>query len=211
MQVARIILLCTAVSCLTGCLFGRQNPAATQPATAGLDPRSAQPDYWLSRPAVASVRARSFDRLWDACRDAAEADGFQIDRRDYRQGLLTTLPLVSKAIYEVWRRDVVTPHDLVQSTLGTIRRTIRFTIRRTSDGGFIAEPKVVVENYSTIERRITSVSQYAYVFSITLADVSREAEQTGLPIPAEYWYCIARDPALERELAASATARLRRG
>src|SRR6185312_6563447 len=97
------------LSTLGGCIMGKQNPAATQPATAA-DPKSNQWDYWFDKPAVTEVSSASFDRLWSACRDALVADGFTIDRTDFRDGVMTTLPLISKQFYEVWRMDVVTVH-----------------------------------------------------------------------------------------------------
>lgn len=205
-----VILLCSLIlaSTQSGCLLWRQNPAATQPATA-INPLTTQPSYWLDQPAVAHVRARNFDALWDACRDAMQSDGFLVDRRDYREGLMTSFPLTSKQAYEFWRGDVVTAHDLAQSTLGLLRRTVRITFKRLPDGSFEATPKVLVERDSLIERRITSVDQYQNAFSIQAQDVARETEKSGTDIPAEYWYTIDRDTALEKQLAQSARDRLR--
>ena len=184
-----------------------QHPAATQPATA-IDKKTLNHTYGLDQPAVAQVTAVSFDRLWNAFRDAIVADGFTLDRRDYREGLLTTVPLVSKSSFEFWRNDVVDDHSLAQSTLGTVRRTVRVQVQRQPDGSYQATPKVLVERYSMIQRRITSVAQYRDIFSITLQDVARDTEEAGQAIPAEYWYPIARDHALERQLAQSAKQRL---
>jgi hypothetical protein len=192
----------------TGCLLWRQHPAATQPATA-IDPNTVKPSYWLDQPAVAHIRARSFEALWDACRSAAQADGFLIDRRDYREGVLTTLPLLSKQVYEFWRGDVITPHDLTQSSLGMLRRTVRFDITRQPDGSFEASPKVLVERDSLIERRITSVDQYQNVFAVQVQDVARETQISGQDVPAEYWYPIGRDRDLEKQLARAAQEQVR--
>jgi hypothetical protein len=183
-----------------GCAIHPAAPPATQPATAG-DPKTTLPTYWFDQPAFTEVHGRDFDALWNACQQAAKAHGFVIDRTDYREGLLYTEPLVSKGFFEVWRNDVVDGHGLAQGTLATMRRTIRFAIRRQRDGSFVATPKVVVERYASIERRITSAAQYHDIFSIRLLDVNREREQTGAVIPAEFWYAVARDHALERELA----------
>jgi hypothetical protein len=205
-KLARIVCLTLALL-PTGCIIGREHPAATQPATA-IDPKSAQPAFWLDQPAVVKITAADFDQLWNACRESARAAGFTIDRSDYRAGLITTLPLVSRQVYEFWRGDVATHHDLTQSTLGTMRRTVRFDIRRLEDGTYQAEPKVLVERDSMIERRITSVDQYQNVFSIQTIDVARETEKTGTEIPSEYWYSVGRDPALERRLADATSARI---
>lgn len=202
----RALILLTAVLS-SGCMMGRQHPAATQPATAADSKTTLQP-YWLDQPGIVHVTARSFDALWNACREAAIADGFLIDRTDYREGLLTTQPLVSKSVFELWRNDVVSGHELAESTFGSLRRTVHFTIRRLPDGRYQVTPKVLVERYSAVERRITSVAQYADVFSIRLMDVNRETEATGELIPAEYWYSIGRDHTLEKQLADSIRFRL---
>jgi hypothetical protein len=201
-------LALTALVVLAGCARTQTRPAATQPATAG-ELKSAYNDYWFEQPAVVEIRATSFDALWNASQEVARSHGYLIDRTDYREGLLYTQPLVSKALFEVWRADVTDAHSLAQSSLATIRRTVRYMIHRQPDGTFVAQPKVVVERYSSVERRITSAAQYHDIFSIRLLDVDREREFTGTDVPAEYWYAIGRDHDLERELAHDAERRLR--
>jgi hypothetical protein len=210
-QAAAALVVLVAITVLatteTGCIVGRQNPAATQPATS-VDPNTAKPAYWLDKPPVAHVRSTNFDALWTACRLAAEADGFVIDRRDYREGLLTTQPLLSKQFYEFWRGDVRDAHDLAQSSLGMMRRTVRFKIDRLPEGVYQATPQALVERNTLLQRRITSVDQYQSAFSIQQQDAIRESEKSGADIPAEYWYPVARDRALERQLADATRDRL---
>jgi hypothetical protein len=201
-----IVLLLTLAQ--PGCIPGRQHPATTQPATA-IDPKTAHEPYWLDQPAVAHITARNFNTLWNACRDVIRATGFTVDRTDYREGLLTTLPLVSKMPYEFWKSDLVTLHDFAQSAVGTVRRTVRFTIRRLADGSFQATPKVLVERDSMFERRITSVDQWRSIFYLRGIDVQRENELNDEAVPAEYWYAIGRDNALERQLAQKIGSRIK--
>jgi hypothetical protein len=200
-----LALICS----FTGCIIGKQNPAATQPATAQ-DPKTAQLAYWMDQPTVIHVSAASFDELWNACRDAVQADGFLVDRTDYREGILTTMPLVSKQFYEFWRNDVGDLHGLTQSSLGTMRRTVRFDIRRLDDGSYQATPRAVVERFTSVEKRITSVAQYREVFALTQQDLQLSAEEQDQPqIAPQYWYAVGRDNALERQLAASVLARIK--
>src|SRR5207248_2965667 len=112
----------------------------------------------------------------------------------------TTAPLVSRQFYEPWRDDVVDGHGLLLSSLATVRRTVRFEIARRDDGTFVLAPKVVVERYSSAERRITSVTEYLDIFNYRRALVDVQTDE-GTPVPVEYWYAIGRDPALERHLA----------
>jgi hypothetical protein len=174
-------------------------PAATQPTVAVAAPE-ATPAYWMGKPAMASVASRDFGRLWDACADTARNYQFPLDRLDYRDGVMTTAPVVSKQIFEPWRRDTGTFHELMISTLDTVRRTIRFDFERAEDGSYVARPKVLVERLSQIQRRITSASEYTLVFSAPGANITTDQ---GLIIAARYWYAIGRDEALERDLADS--------
>jgi hypothetical protein len=193
----------------SGCIVGKQNPAATQPATVQ-DPKTAQIAYWMEQPTVIHISAADFDALWNACREAVQAHGFLIDRTDYREGILTTLPLVSKQFYELWRNDVVDAHGLTQSSLGTMRRTVRFDIRGMEDGSYQATPRVVVERFTSVEKRITSTEQYRDVFSLTQQDLELSAEQQDqAQIAPQYWYAVGRDHALERQLASTVLARMK--
>ncbi len=188
-----------------GCILGPSNPAATQPATA-IDGRQATPEYWLDQPAVADISSADFYKLWDACKTEVRLRLFLIDRQDYRQGLLTTEPLDSKQFFEVWRDDVVTAGDTAISSLATVRRTVRFQLRRGNDGRYVAEPKVLVERFASAERRIIAINQYHTVFTGPATEDSLTDQ--GLTIPTDYWYPIGRDQALERDLADSIRHRL---
>jgi len=56
------------------------------------DLRDHAPSYWLDQPAVVSVENFKFQPLWDACEKVARSYQFQLDREDYRLGLITTRP-----------------------------------------------------------------------------------------------------------------------
>lgn len=190
------LCLCVALF-LSGCITGPSNPSATQPATA-IDPLQATIQYWIDQPAVAHVHSDHFQALWDACRESARNRFFNIDRDDYREGLLTTVPVISEQFFEPWRRDVGDGTELLQSSLATVRRTLRFEFERNGDS-WTMTPKVVVERYSLAERRITSVTQYR-----TIVQGSVEPDRPGpdgTRIPNSYWYAIGRDTALEKTLA----------
>jgi len=185
---------------LTGCMLHQVNYKA--PIATAADPKSAQNEYWFAKPATQSVQCRYFDRLWNAAAEAARERSFLIDERDYREGVLSTKPLVSKQPFEFWRGDVVTIDAEVQCSLATMRRTVRFYIKRQDDGIFVCEPKVVVERYAMPERRITSVDQYLEAFS-TLHAAQSALTDEGEAVRVEYWYAVGRDAALERALADS--------
>ena len=154
-----------------------------------------------------TVTARNFDRLWAACADAARDRQFTLDRQDYRGGVLTTAPLVSGQFFEPWRRDTLTADAAAESSLATIRRTLRFEFTRHENGAFSVVPRVQVERYSLAERRITSAMLYRSAFRKTTATGTRESDR-GIPLPARYWYSIGNDPVLEKDLAEAVRRRI---
>jgi len=198
---------CAAVLILWGAGWGTSSPPAAHTPVTQVDPILATPDYWLDKPAVVQVEAADFYQLWNICRSVAHDRFFQIDREDYREGLLTTQPLVSKQWWELWRRDVVTVHGIEESTLATIRRTIRFQLTEEPGGRFRVEPKVLVERFASAERRLTAITEYHAAFSGPRPFGSAETDQ-GLAYPLDYWYAIGRDNDLEKDLAAAIERRL---
>lgn len=203
-MIARFITpLFVALSALAGCSHVEQSPALTQ-----TDPDLATQAHWIAQPATATVTHDNYDELWEACVGAARWHGFRPDRTDYRAGVLVTFPNVSKQLFEPWRRDVVTLPDMVESTLATMRRIVRFEITEVQDGTFQCVPKVIVERYNSMERRITSITQYRETFSINTAE-GNKGHDRGVDLADTYWYAVGRDAALERDLAAGVRSRVR--
>jgi hypothetical protein len=200
------IVVAIAAAFLPGCLGAPANPAATQPTTA-IDPKTAEPGYWYDQPGVASVETPDFDTLWKACKLAARDDGFILDRPGYRDGVMTTQPLTSKQFFEPWLNDVADGHSLVQSSLATMRRTVRFEMTKIGEGPaatWQCVPKVLVERFQEIERRITNAIEYTQAFVLTKQQASMQEDRERDPtagVPPLYWYPVGRDPALERQLA----------
>jgi len=167
-----------------------------------LPPESAAPEYWLRKPAVASVSDGDFNRLWGACRRAVQSRSFVVDRVDLRDGVMTTFPTVSKQIFEPWRNDAGSFPAVLESTIGTVRRSVRVQVVRRDDGTYEATPKVVVERYEQAERRVTSVARYTEVLGVDPAQQgTRERDRLGADLPVAYWYALGRDEPLERQIA----------
>jgi hypothetical protein len=193
-----------ALMLVNGCITGKQNPASTQPST-NIDVATTQPSYWLAQPPTAVVNSSDFDRLVSACEDTARDYLFKLDRIDYRAGLITTQPLVSAQVFEPWRQDNRTLYDVEESSIATIRRTIRFEFTRLPDDTWEVAPKVLVERQTIAERRITSVVLYRNVFDTIR---TQHLRPTGTPesdqniiISPRYWYLLRRDPEFEMLLA----------
>lgn len=203
------LLLALAPLMLASCITNHlANPAATQPATA-INPITTQPSYYLDMPAAAQVQAGDFDTLWTACEKVARSYGYQLDREDYRTGLLTTVPMVSKNIQEPWRKDAGTVYYQIQDSLQTIRRTLRFEIKKDESGAFAAVPKVLMERQSVLEHRITSVTQYRGAFSGPRVSSIYTTDAVN-PVPARYWTPIGRDQPMEKQVATAVRDQIQR-
>jgi hypothetical protein len=204
-------VLVAAVAAIAGCASrpakSRPPAAATQPSVA-----SARPTYWLRQPPVETIVANDFERLWRACEESARHFGFTLDRLDFRGGVITTQPLTSKQFWEVWRNDVATLDDAANSSLATYRRTLRFDIARTEAGGYLAEPRVVIERYSRTEQPITASVYLRNAFRTQRNSRVRGSRETdrGVYLPRQYWYATGRDAALEKNVASEVRKQLAR-
>jgi hypothetical protein len=187
----------------SGCILSK--PTAS--LVTNVDPSQALPDFWWNKPGVVQVSHPDFEKLWSACKGEMYIRLFTLDREQYREGLLTSEPLISKQIFEPWRQDVLSVHDQIESSLATIRRTVHFEVLRLPDGTYQATPKVLIERYASAERRLTTITQYHQAFSgpRTFNDAP---DQSGEPVAADYWYPLRRDTDLEKLMAESIRRRL---
>jgi hypothetical protein len=183
----------------TGCLLNK--PSLTPMAT-DVPTEQATPDYWWNRPGVAAVSNPDFEKLWSACKFEMYIRLFRVDREDYREGLLTSDPVISKQIFEPWRTDAISLQDQAESSLATIRRTVHFEVTKQADGTYQVTPKVLIERFASAERRLTAITQYHEAFSGPRA-YNDAPDQSGEPAAADYWYALRRDTDLEKAMAAS--------
>ncbi len=188
-----------------GCQAGSTRTLAPTPTTTArsatdIDPALGEPEYWLSQPARASVTGPSFDGLWNAADEVSRTLLFKIDRQDRRNGLLTTQPAVSAQWFEPWRRELQTQKDLADSSIATIRRTIRYEFSRQGDE-FVVTPKVLVERLAVAERRVSGALSRTYFRRDRSLNAygTRESDE-GIILADSYWYPIGRDWALEQHL-----------
>ncbi len=203
---AAIVCLAFIPTLLAGCVT-ESHPAAPG-ALINAKPETATVSYWAQKPATVSVTDSNYDRLWDACDTVSHQYLFAIDRTDYRNGVMTTRPLVSKYLTEFWRSDVVGVSELADSTLAVYRRTIRYEIATHDDQHYSAVVKVVVERSSTFDRRMTTAIQYRDAFSAPPPGTEFHAED-GSTQPFQTWYAVGRDPALEEAIGRSLQATLK--
>jgi hypothetical protein len=186
-------LLALALGCslLTGCGGGDKTrttvvPSTTRPVATAIDPQLAQPTYWLKQPATSETSFADFQKLWDACEAVAYDYLFKIDRRDYRHGLLTTQPMLSKQWFEPWRKDGPTGRDVEEASFGGVRRTVYFQFTQNLDNSYTVAPKVLVERQSKIDHNDTGTN------------TGNDPDQ-----PTSYWYAVRRDAQMEIRLVAA--------
>jgi hypothetical protein len=200
--IAAIAAGCLVAAYLPGC--SSSPPPVTEPPV--LDPATAKPDYWLAKPSAASLYDDDYDRLWNACAETAKSEFFSLDRQDYRDGLLTTRPLVSKQLWEFWRSDAGDSYYALQNSIQTIRRSIEFDFDRQAAGGTVS-PKVLIERFAQPNRRITSTGDYRQFFSPVNTGPPATPDPYG-DANEGYWYSIGRDYAMEAELVEAISDRL---
>jgi hypothetical protein len=200
-----------AAALIAGC--GSSNHVApvstptTQTAT-DLDPQLSEPSYWYDQPATSRTAAASFDVLWDAAQEVSRDLLFRIDRQDRRAGVLTTEALISAQWFEPWRRELQSADTLADSSVATIRRTIRYEFEKQGEA-YVVIPKVLVERQSIAERRVSGALNRLYFRRDRELGASGTREtDAGVYLPDSYWYAIGRDAALESYLASRINAQL---
>jgi len=192
---------------LAGCINKPSHPEMKGLAT-DLPKALARSDFWYDQPGTTAVEDLSFDRLWQAANDALRVRFFSVDRTDYRAGVLTSKPEASAQFFEPWRRDTPTAYDVAESSLATVRRTVRFEITRTERGTYQLVPKVLVERYNIAEGRISAGAIMAGQAIGGPRSGSVESDQ-GIDLPQQYWYALGRDSKLEAILGKAVESRLK--
>jgi hypothetical protein len=185
---------------LAGCVNGPSRGSDTGAKATTIDPAKATPRYWMDKPATAHADGSNYDRVWLACDAATRHYHFIPDVLNYRQGIMTSKPLVSKGVGEFWRNDVLDSDDRTKSTIATYRRTIRYDIEKKDDGRYEVDVKVLVERSSQFERRVTTGIQFRDSFGPYPPSAEFRSDD-GAKQEAQYWYAVGRDETLEKALA----------
>ncbi len=83
-----------------------------------------------------------FDRIWTVCQAQIKNRGFELDRLDFRNGVIETYPLISKQWFEFWHNDVIDGNSLAQSSLHTINRLVKLKIDKLDSNNYQLQCKV---------------------------------------------------------------------
>ena len=196
----RRVAILSMTALLSGCVTDSR-PAAPG-AFINAKPDTVTVGYWAAKPGTVRDMARDYDQLWNACDEVSHKYLFWVDRTDYRNGVMTTQPLISKCFFEFWRSDVVSLDETANSSLATFRRTVRYEISKADDGGYAAVVKVIIERSSTFERRVTTAVQYRDAFTAPPPGTEFHGDD-GTVQPYQTWYAVGRDPELEASIGKS--------
>ncbi len=171
----------------------------------------------------ASVSSDGYRQVFEATVEVLRDQGFTIDRRDYRFGVITTLPVGSPNVFEVWNAQNTTGQQAVESTLASEQRRVKVSITAPgspgaspgqpgrddgADGadpgtGYMLEVQVVLERRQIPTRRMAG-SARRNVFS-NLAAPPKDLVARG--VTGNYWEPVGRDPYLEARLIQQITER----
>ena len=124
-------------------------------------------------------RSTQADQLWEAALNTLRQHQFRLDRVDRRAGIITTRPLTSQHLFEFWRHDVDTWHDLLESTLNPLRRKVEVTIEK-DDNGLWSSIAVAVhkERLSSPDRQFNSTGAAYQYFGNTLPSTTGKIHVT---------------------------------
>lgn len=185
-----------------GCANRSAERIATDRA-ATLDAENAPSDIRISPERY----AEAFDASAAVLRDA----GFEVDRRDFRFGRMTSKPKGSPTVLEFWKPDNRRADLALRSTLGDLRRTVAVSF--TPDGVDAAvwiaavqnnqvtptyplRVEVLLERLQVPARRMNGSTRSAVFADLTEVP----AELQGRGISGSYWRPIGRDTELEARL-----------
>lgn len=160
-----------------------------------------------------AIGTSEYGRLFDATQLVLRDHGFRIARSDYRFGKVTTKPVGSPTIVEVWQSINSTAGHAWASTIGNQRRQITITFepadplvpKPTTDAvvddgtkdAYVMRAEVIIERLMKPTARLTGSTTGRRLIG-ELAAVPAEWTRRG--IKGAYWRPIGRDPHLEQRL-----------
>jgi len=169
-------LAAVAMACTTGCLGPKQE------------------SYVTHRPIDVQPQSDQAERLWDATGDVLRRFDFQLDRTDWREGVITTLPETSRTFFEFWRKDVQTDEDLWESIINPIRRWVEVRFHPDDHGEWHSLSVCVhKQRLTSLDRQFNSTGAAYQFFGTKLPATTGEARVTG---ERDHWLDIGNDDAL---------------
>lgn len=139
------------------------------------------------------------DQLWQLCQTELKQRGFRLDRVDRRSGMIETYPLTSKQWFEFWRQDVVTDHDVAESSLHTIRRRVYLAVSAQEDRHRL-QCRVAVERLSAPPELTSGQVRVRDIFSQAAGRIPTPAVSEKRKKHPPQWVPIGQDHALETDI-----------
>ncbi len=182
-------------------------PAATQPITlATTAPTTSPARHKIVKTIDPNQTTRfvyeaTYDHIWQRGQALLTTMGFRIDRRDYRLGVMSTVPLINPEIAEPWRRDQTGFWHALENTVNNQRHTIRITISAVPDKPEFYEIAVqaMVERQSN-PSEVLGGPIFAEGSGFGRNPVTLRSDYTGNDKTGDYWTIIGRDPAIEKKI-----------
>ncbi len=93
---------------------------------AGCQPQHVKP----FDPGPTTAAEQNFEALWQSARSVLKRRGFELDRQDRRDGVITTYAATSGQFFEFWRKDAATIFSQRENTLQKIMRAAKVSLHR---------------------------------------------------------------------------------
>lgn len=189
---------------LPGC---QTTPDVADESGEAAPPTATETAHASSAPAVST---ESFDRVFLASVDVLRDWRFVVNRKDRRQGIVSTSPRVASSVVEPWQPDATRSDRTWESTLNYQRRRIRIEIAPTDPATVVESSGQPVSAYQLnviceFDRRYYPPQQLttAAVTKIRFTNSRsvRKPIRTETGLEEAYWAPAGRDHAFERELA----------
>jgi uncharacterized lipoprotein len=173
-------------------------PAATAPAT---QPGRLEVHVVDPNQTARFVYKATYDNVWQQAMRLLRDTGFALDRQDYRLGVLTTQPLPSAQIMEVWRPQLVNAKDAVENTVNSQRRIVRLTISKVPAKPDFYQIAVQV----LVERETNPTEEIGGPIFVEGSGFGRNrntlrSDYAAPTVEASRWVTIGHDPNMEKKL-----------
>ncbi len=139
-----------------------------------------------------------FEALWEMTLRVLNRAKFTPDRRDRREGVITTKPITCQQWFEFWRHDAMGPYQWLESSMHTIQRlAVVRIVPKPDPGRYRVSVRVDVFRYSAPERQVTTPSGALLMYS---EKFPTESGEMIVPQEVLHWVRLGRDPHMEGAL-----------
>ena len=171
-----------------------------------------------------NFHAQNYPAIYASAIETLRSTGFEIDRQDYRFGIITSRPLGSPSIFEPWRHTHTSLGQTLESTVNDQQRIVRISLEQVGEpaaqpsaqdlaaalddptaaaparpGDYRLQVQVMIERRQTPARRLSGSTAPMRIFTNLRQLPAPLREQD---VDREYWLPVGRDRKLEERLAA---------